>query len=112
MLGIPVGLFAFNAGEWFAHKYILHALGKRKKDSFFRYHFFEHHKESRKHGMYDPYYHRSVIGNHAQGREALALLLVGLAHAPLFPIAPFYTGTVWYSLAKYHRVHKRAHLDQ
>ncbi len=114
MLGIPVGLFAFNAGEWAAHKYILHGLGKRSRKSYFRYHFHEHHKEARKHGMYDRFYHRSVFahgGNHAQGREALALTLVGLAHLPLFPVAPFYTGTVWYSLAKYHRVHKRAHLD-
>jgi sterol desaturase/sphingolipid hydroxylase (fatty acid hydroxylase superfamily) len=61
--------------------------------------------------MFDQFYHRSLFGNHAQGREALALTLVGLAHLPLFPVAPFYTATVWYSLRKYHAVHKRAHLD-
>jgi sterol desaturase/sphingolipid hydroxylase (fatty acid hydroxylase superfamily) len=46
-----------------------------------------------------------------QAREALGLSLVGLAHAPLFPIAPFYTATVWYCLYRYRRDHRRAHLD-
>jgi hypothetical protein len=111
MIGIPVALLAFNAGEWATHKYVLHALGKRKKDSFFRFHFFEHHQATRKHAGYDPNYQRSVFGWHAQGREALALAVVGVAHAPLFPVAPFYTATIWYSLLEYHRVHKRSHLD-
>jgi sterol desaturase/sphingolipid hydroxylase (fatty acid hydroxylase superfamily) len=109
MIGIPIGLFVANAGEWAVHKYMLHGRGMRK-NSFWRYHFHEHHKESRKSDMLDKNYFRSVFGNHAQGREALGLTLVGLAHAPLFPIAPFYTATIWYSLANYHRVHKKAHL--
>jgi hypothetical protein len=32
-----LGLLYANAGEWFMHKYILHALGKNK-DSFWHYH--------------------------------------------------------------------------
>jgi sterol desaturase/sphingolipid hydroxylase (fatty acid hydroxylase superfamily) len=32
-------------------------------------------------------------------------------HAPLFPIAPFYTSTIWYCLWRYRRDHRRAHLD-
>ncbi len=111
MIGIPVALFTFNAGEWLTHKYVLHALGKRKKHSYFRFHFYEHHQATRKHDGHDPNYRRSVFGRHAQGREALALAVVGVAHAPLFPVAPFYTATIWYSLFQYHRVHKRAHLD-
>ena len=111
MLGIPIGLFAFNAGEWAAHKYLLHHGGRPNKKRAFGYHFFEHHNSSRKHAMHDPSYHRSVFGWHAQGKEALGLTVVGLLHAPLFPVAPFYTGTVWFSLWNYHRVHKKAHLD-
>jgi sterol desaturase/sphingolipid hydroxylase (fatty acid hydroxylase superfamily) len=111
MIGIPIGLLVFNAGEWAAHRYILHWSGMRKKDAFWRYHFHEHHHNARKHDMHDPAYHRSVFGNHAQGREALGLTLVGLAHLPLFPVAPFYVGTVWWSLRHYHKVHKRAHMD-
>jgi sterol desaturase/sphingolipid hydroxylase (fatty acid hydroxylase superfamily) len=30
---------------------------------------------------------------------------------PLFPIAPFYSATVWYCLWRYRRDHRRAHLD-
>jgi hypothetical protein len=110
MIGIPIGLFLFNAGEWAAHKYLLHGLGVNK-DSFFSFHFHEHHQAVRKHGGYDPHYERSVFGRHAQGREAMGLVAVGLAHLPLFPVAPFYTATVWYSLRRYHQVHRRSHLD-
>ena len=34
-----------------------------------------------------------------------------VAIAPLFPIAPFFVGTLWYSSANYYRKHKRSHLD-
>ncbi len=110
MIGIPVALMTFNAAEWVTHKYLLHGLGKDKK-SFFAYHFHEHHKESRKSGGHDENYHRPLLGWHAQGKEAFGLAVMGLLHLPLLPVAPFYTGTVWYSLVKYYRVHKRSHLD-
>jgi sterol desaturase/sphingolipid hydroxylase (fatty acid hydroxylase superfamily) len=110
MIGIPIALFAFNAGEWAAHKFLLPGMGKEKK-SFFAYHFHEHHKESRKGGGYDENYQRPLLGWHAQGKEAASLAFVAAFWAPLFPVAPFFTGTVWYSLLKYYRVHKRAHLD-
>ena len=52
MIGIPVALLYANAFEWWAHKYLLHGLGK-KKGSFFAFHFHDHHRASRKHGMID-----------------------------------------------------------
>lgn len=111
MLGIPLGLFAFNVGEWLIHKYVLHGLGKNKK-SLWAFHYHEHHRQTRKHAGIDPSYaERSVFGWHAQGKEALGLAVVGLCHAPLLPVAPFYTATIWYSLANYYRVHKRSHED-
>jgi hypothetical protein len=109
MLGIPLGLLAMNAGEWLTHKYTLHGRGKR--GGFYSFHFHEHHRNARKHDGRDPDYERSVFGNHAQGKEALALLAVGVAHLPLLPVAPFFTVTIWASLWNYHRVHKKAHLD-
>ena len=110
MLGIPLGLLYCNAAEWLIHKHVLHPAG-RKKGSWFRFHWMEHHRECRLHDMKDEAYERSVFGDHAQGREALALTLGTLAHLPLFPVAPFFTATVVYGAVNYYRAHKRAHLD-
>ncbi len=110
MIGIPLALLASNATEWFVHKYILHGVGK-KKDSFWAFHWHEHHRESRKHRMADPHYDQSVFGAHSQGKEAAALVATGLLIAPLFPVAPFFTMTAWYCGYNYYRVHKKSHLD-
>jgi hypothetical protein len=110
MIGIPIGLLATNAGEWFFHKYVLHGLGRNKRSAW-AFHWHEHHREARHHDMVDPHYERRLLGWHAQSKEALALLGAGIAHLPLFPVAPFYVGTVWYSLWYYYSVHKKAHQD-
>jgi sterol desaturase/sphingolipid hydroxylase (fatty acid hydroxylase superfamily) len=110
MLGIPVGLVYTNVGEWLIHKHILHGLGRDRRN-FWSFHWHEHHRASRKEGMLDPDYRRSLWGWHAQTKEALGLLMLGLAHAPLLPFFPYFTGTVWWHLAYYYRTHKRAHLD-
>ncbi len=110
MLGIPLGLLAANASEWLIHKHLLHARG-RKKGSFWSFHWHEHHAASRKNDHLDPAYHRPLYEWNPQSKE-VALLLGGAALvAPLFPIAPFFTGAVWYSAWNYYRVHKRAHLE-
>lgn len=111
MIGIPLGLFTFSLGEWLIHKYVLHGLGKDKR-SVWAFHFHEHHRETRRHHGVDPTYAtRGVLGWHAQGKEALALVAVGVCHLPLLPVAPCYTATIWYSLGRYYRVHKRSHQD-
>ena len=61
--------------------------------------------------MRDSNYEASVFRWNGQGKEALGLIAAGLVHLPLFPIAPFFTGTYLYSLYNYYRVHKRSHLD-
>jgi hypothetical protein len=110
MLGIPLGLAYTNAAEWLIHKHMLHGLGKNRK-SFWSFHWHEHHRESRKHDMFDPQYVRSVFSWSPQGKEALALVGAAAVVAPLFPVAPFFTATVWWHTLHYYRVHKRAHLD-
>src|SRR4051812_45656751 len=110
MLGIPLGLLYANAGEWLIHKYVLHGLGK-KKGSFFSFHWAEHHRACRKHEFFDPDYRRSMFGKHAQGKEALAIAALMVAHAPLLPVAPLFTATVWYSAVNYFIKHRKAHLD-
>jgi sterol desaturase/sphingolipid hydroxylase (fatty acid hydroxylase superfamily) len=110
MIGIPLGLAVFTVGEWAAHKYLLHELG-RDKASRFSFHFHGHHQSVRRHGFYDPDYAGPVWSTPTQAREAIGLAAVGLAHAPLLPVAPFYTATIWWCLARYRRLHRRAHLD-
>lgn len=110
MLGIPLGLAAANAGEWVLHKRMLHGLG-RNKASFWAFHWHEHHRESRRNDMIDPQYTRSVFTWSPQGKEALALALGAAAAVPLFPVAPFFIGTLWFSMLRYYRLHKKSHLD-
>jgi sterol desaturase/sphingolipid hydroxylase (fatty acid hydroxylase superfamily) len=110
MIGIPVALLYANAFEWWAHKHLLHGLGK-KKDSFFAFHFYDHHRASRKHAMRDDGYAKPFPGGDPQRKEALLLTALVAVHAPLLPIAPFFTATVAYSAVHYWRTHKRAHLD-
>ena len=110
MLGIPIALAVFGWGEWATHRYLLHGAGRDRK-SRFSFHNHDHHQAVRRNGGYDPAYEGPVWSTATQAREALGLSLVGLAHAPLLPIAPFYTATVWYCLWRYRRDHRRAHLD-
>jgi sterol desaturase/sphingolipid hydroxylase (fatty acid hydroxylase superfamily) len=109
MLGIPLGLFYANAGEWLIHKYVLHGLGRRKS-SMWSYHW-QHHRAARKHGFLDPDYARSAFRKNGHGKEALGLLIIALAHLPLLPVAPLFVAAVEYSTLRYYRVHKRAHQD-
>lgn len=110
MIGIPLAIASFAYGEWAAHRYLLHWRG-RDKASIFAFHFHTHHQKVRRHGGYDPDFAGPVWSTPTQLGEAVGLALIGLAHAPLLPIAPFYTTTTWYLLAKYRRDHRRCHID-
>jgi hypothetical protein len=110
MLGVALGLAYANAGEWLLHKYVLHRLGRRR-GSFYSYHWHEHHRQVRQHGLLDPTYARSPFGWHAHGKEALSLAGLALLHLPLAGAAPLFTATVLYGIVDYYRKHRRAHLD-
>jgi len=110
VIGIPLAIASFAYGEWAAHRYLLHWRG-RDKASIFAFHFHTHHQNVRRHGGYDPDFEGPVWSTPTQLGEAVGLTLIGLAHAPLLPIAPFYTTTTWYLLAKYRRDHRRCHID-
>jgi sterol desaturase/sphingolipid hydroxylase (fatty acid hydroxylase superfamily) len=109
MLGIPVGLLAANATEWVVHR-LLHETGK-KKGSITAFHWHEHHRNCRRHGGYDPCYHRSLFYLNAQSKEVIGLAGLALSVTWLAPLAPFFVGTVYYSGFNYYFKHKRAHLD-
>lgn len=111
MIGIPVGWLYANATEWVAHRYLLHGRGKRK-DSFWHFHWGEHHGRVRKNAHVDPAYEANVWSSwNAQSKEVAALAVGVLVHLPLAPVAPFFFGTLVNRAHHYYKVHKRSHLD-
>ena len=110
MIGIPIAFGVFGYIEWASHKYAFHGLG-RKRTSPFAFHYHEHHQAVRRNGFYDVAYEGPFWTTPTQFREAIGLLVFGAMHIPLFPIAPFYSSTMWYCLWRYRRDHRRAHLD-
>lgn len=110
MMGFPLGLLYSNAWEWVIHKHVLHGLA-RDRESFWAFHWYEHHRNARREEMCDGTYRRSVWGLHAQGKEALGLLLGAAVHLPLARRFPWFTAAVWCSQAGYYWVHRRSHED-
>ena len=111
MIGIPLGFLYANATEWVAHRFILHGWGKRK-DSFWNFHWGEHHRHVRKNGHRDETYLKPLLSAwNPKSKETVALTFGVAAHLPLAPIAPFFVGTVAYSAMRYYRLHRRSHLD-
>ena len=110
MLGIPLALAAFNASEWLVHRYILHGLGRRK-GTYWSFHWHEHHRNARRHGMDDSDYRRPLFGWHAQAKEALGLAFSALTLAPLVRRAPWFVATAWACHGYYYYVHRRSHRD-
>jgi sterol desaturase/sphingolipid hydroxylase (fatty acid hydroxylase superfamily) len=111
MIGIPLGLLYANAGEWMIHKYVLHGPKAKRPDGFWSFHWLEHHRNVRLFDYRDPAYERPLTDWNPQTKEIAMLAAAAAVHAPLFGVAPFFTATVWYSIANYYYVHKRSHLD-
>jgi hypothetical protein len=108
MLGIPLGLLAANAFEWFAHNKLLHEYGRNRSGSA-HYHW-DHHREVRRNAFSEPQYDHIFGEEYARHRyEIEALVRVSLIVSPLFPIAPFFTATLWYSAFNYYHCHRKSH---
>ncbi len=110
VLDVALGLAVANLAEWLAHRLLLHGLGRRKT-SFWAFHWHEHHRAARRHGMFDPDYRRPALGWHAQGKEIMGLALATASVLPLAPARPVLAATLAWSALDYYRKHKRAHLD-
>jgi len=108
MIGIPIGLFFANAFEWYAHKRILHDLGRDKKGIMHSH--WDHHRDTRRTAFRDPIYTDTWYNDRAL-QEAMGVGALAVFFAPLFPVAPFFTGTVFYSAYNYWRVHRKSHRD-
>jgi Fatty acid hydroxylase superfamily len=110
MIGFPIGLIYANAVEWVVHKYVLHGLGKRK-NSFFGFHWKNHHRNARRFAMLDPEYEKPIWNWESRGREVAPIALMALIHTPFIAVAPWFTAAVWYSSFNYLHKHKKCHVD-
>lgn len=112
VIQIAAAWYYGHFAEWMIHKYLLHKFGTKRK-SFWSFHFREHHAVCRRNNNSDIGYH-SCKGNvkwNRIGKEAAGLLFLGLAHVPLFPIAPWFVLTIWGSILQYYYVHRKSHAD-
>lgn len=110
MLDFFAGLVYANAFEWCAHKFLLHDEGK-KKDSFWRFHWAEHHKVVRQNNFYDHNYDASLLEWNPQSKEVAALIGAAVLHSPVFLVAPGFGLATLLSAANYYYVHKKSHQD-
>jgi sterol desaturase/sphingolipid hydroxylase (fatty acid hydroxylase superfamily) len=106
ILQIILGILYANTIESLIHKHILHGLGKNK-DSFWAFHYHDHHKRTTKGGGIDATYK----DNHFYGRELWALAFLALAHAPLFWVATYFACTIFVYLILYYYVHVKSHMN-
>ncbi len=114
-VGIPVSLLLANGIEWFFHKHVLHGPGKRQ-GNFWNFHWYQHHHESRKHGMPDVAYQEGSLFEWNSRTKELAALAIPVAL--LIPVLLFGRGVgqvvaagLIYSAVNYCHVHRRAHRD-
>lgn len=112
LLQIVLGIMYANVLEWMIHKYILHDLGKKWKNSIFRFHWSEHHKVARKNKMVDESYNISWWKEMGRAKEVLGLGLLALIHVPLLLITPWFAATTMLYTVAYYFAHKRSHLDK
>lgn len=111
MIGFAVGLLYANAGEWFIHKYVLHGPDAKRPGGTWSFHWLEHHRRVKLAGHRDVAYEKPLSEWNAQTKELAGLGASAVVHAALFPIAPWFSAAVLYSIVNYYVKHKKSHLD-
>jgi len=103
MLGIPVALFCANGIEWYMHKYALHGVqqpeGGRK--SFYKLgmkNHWSHHRRVRLDKYRDDELYELPLENDAGRAEIKGVIFLAGMTTLVFPIAPFFTLTSYYSV--------------
>ncbi len=86
--------------EYVLHRYVLHGRGRKRK-SLLSFHWRDHHRNARKNQMRE----------HFCKREALSVVLLLLAHAPLAYFFPPFYAALWISALHYIYAHNRSHMD-
>ena len=92
--------------EWVLHKYVLHKLGK-KKNSWFSFHWSDHHQTCRKNDNKDEAYNKFLPT--VVSREILGLYALLIFHLPLYFVSPWFYYTLIASATRYLYVHQKAH---
>ncbi len=110
LLQIVLAVVYANLVEWVLHKYVLHGLGI-KKSSWFAYHWFQHHKNSRKYAYLDPLYASSLFHWQSRGKELFSVCMVLLVHAPLALYFPYAFIVQCLYAVLYMVVHTYSHLN-
>ena len=96
-----IGFLYAQLLEWLIHKYLLHKLGKNRKNKFFSYHFYEHHRTSRNNLFYDS----------SSLKETLSLILLLVLHLPVIAFSFALFSGITTGALRYLYVHRRAHLE-
>ena len=107
-ISVIAGYFYATWLEWVLHKYVLHKLGK-KKNSWFSFHWSEHHQTCRKNDNKDEAYNKFLPT--AVSREILGLYALLIFHLPVYFVAPYFYYTLISSAAIYFYIHQKAHRD-
>lgn len=94
--------------EWALHKYILHGLGKNK-NSWFNYHWHDHHQRCRKNKNVDDSYANWL--SPSVRREILSLYALKVVHLPLYFVMPWFYYTICFCAVRYFYMHQKAHQD-
>jgi len=109
ILAAVFGILYATLLEWLIHKYILHGLGKNK-ESYWAFHWHEHHKACRKNEGLDPHYDQCPLHSSLK-KEVMGINLLVLLHSPLILFFPVFYITLVACAIRYLWVHWKAHQD-
>lgn len=110
MIWFILGLIYANFAEWTIHKYILHKLGKKKKNMW-NFHWKEHHKNAKRCYFFDFDYLEPFSKWNAKTKEIVGLLFLAATHIPLLYLVPPFVIATYIHIVVYYFVHRWAHLN-
>lgn len=109
MIEFLLGIILANMMEWIIHRYVLHGLGK-KRNSFWKFHWHDHHQVVRKNNFYDFSYHEPIRWN-SHGKELFGLILINIIFSPLFLFSVYMSVGAIFSTVLYYIIHRYCHLN-
>jgi len=98
---IALGVVLANFYDWAIHKYILHEIGKNKQ-SFWNFHWGEHHRACRKDKNRD---------GKVYFKEIFALSLLLIVHTPVYFLSPVVFAVMIVYAVSYYGVHRYSHAN-